>query len=92
MLSSIPISLVIPTYRRDDILIATIKHLLRLDHKPAEILVLDQTEKHQESVEKILRHWDAASDIRLILLAKPSIPLAMNRSLCEAKAGFCPVC
>jgi hypothetical protein len=38
MLSSIPISLVIPTYRRDDILIATIRHLLRLNPKPAEIL------------------------------------------------------
>ena len=88
MLSSIPISLVIPTYRRDDILIATIRHLLRLDPKPAEILVLDQTEKHQESVEKILRHWEAASDIRLIRLAEPSIPQAMNRGLCEAKHDF----
>ena len=38
MLSSIPISLVIPHYRRDDILIATIRHVLRLDPKPAESL------------------------------------------------------
>ena len=50
--------------------------------------MLDQTEKHPESVEKILRHWDTASDIRLICLAEPSIPQAMNRGLCEAEQDF----
>src|SRR5262249_29179850 len=84
VLGSLPISLVIPTYRRDEILVATIRHLLDLDPKPAEILVLDQTEKHHESVEKTLRDWDVAGAIRLIHLTKPSIPRAMNRGLCEA--------
>ena len=66
-------------------MVATIRHLLDLDPKPAEILVLDQTEKHQESVEETLRDWDMAGAIRLIRLTEPSIPRAMNRGLCEAR-------
>ena len=81
----LPISIVIPTYRRDSVLIATIKHLLDLDQTPAEILVLDQTEKHQEAVENTLRDWEMAGAIKLIRLAEPSIPRAMNRGLCEAR-------
>ena len=81
----LPISLVIPTYQRDDVLVATIKRLLDLSPRPAEILVLDQTQKHQESVETALRDWDLAGDIRLIRLAEPSIPRAMNRGLHEAR-------
>jgi GT2 family glycosyltransferase len=80
----LPISIVMPTYRRNSVLIATIRHLLDLDPKPAEILVLDQTEKHQEAVESTLREWEVAGAIRLIRLAEPSIPRAMNRGLCEA--------
>jgi GT2 family glycosyltransferase len=80
----LPISIVMPTYRRNSVLIATIRHLLDLDPKAAEILVLDQTEKHQEAVESTLREWEVAGAIRLIRLAEPSIPRAMNRGLCEA--------
>ena len=82
---SLPVSIVIPTYRRDSVLIETIRHLLDLDQTPAEILVLDQTEKHEEAVEKTLRDWEVAGTIRLIRLAEPSIPHAMNRGLCEAE-------
>ena len=77
-----------PTYRRDSVLIATIRKLLDLDPKPAEILVLDQTEKHQEVVENTLRDWDMAGVIRFIRLTEPSIPRAMNWGLCEAKQDF----
>ena len=84
----LPISLAMPTYRRDSVLIATIRKLLDLDPKPAEILVLDQTEKHQEVVENTLRDWDVAGVIRFIRLTDPSIPRAMNRGLCEARQDF----
>jgi len=80
-----PVSIVVPTYRRDSVLIATIGYLLELDPAPAEILVVDQTERHPESVEYTLRNWEAASAIRLVRLPEPSITRAMNRGLCEAK-------
>ena len=85
---ALPISIVIPTYGRDSVLIATIGHLLDLDPKPAEVLVLDQTEKHQEIVESTLCDWEASGAIKLIRLSEPSIPRAMNRGLCEAKQNF----
>jgi GT2 family glycosyltransferase len=80
-----PLSIVVPTYRRDSVLIATIEHLLELDPAAAEILVVDQTERHQETVEQTLRNWDAAGAIRLVRLIEPSITRAMNRGLCEAR-------
>jgi GT2 family glycosyltransferase len=79
-----PVSIVVPTYRRNTVLIATIGHLLELDPGPAEILVVDQTERHEESVECTLRNWEAAGVIRLLRLVAPSITRAMNCGLCEA--------
>ena len=92
MLDSLPISLVIPTYRRDDILVATIRHLLDLDPKPAEILVLDQTEKHQPIVESTLRDWDATGAIRLISPRRAVDTSRDESRLVRSQAGFCPVC
>jgi GT2 family glycosyltransferase len=83
-----PVSIVVPTYRRDRVLIATIGHLLELDPAPAEILVVDQTERHQEAVECMLRNWEAAGAIRMVRLLEPSITRAMNRGLCEAGQDF----
>lgn len=80
-----PVSIVIPTYRRDDVLIATIGYLLKLDPAPSEILVIDQTEKHLEAVERILRKWETVCAIRLVRLGKPSVTGAMNRGLCESR-------
>jgi GT2 family glycosyltransferase len=80
-----PVSIVVPTYRRDRVLIATIGHLLKLDPAPAEILVVDQTEKHEETVEYTLRNWEAAGAIRLLRLVEPSITRAMNRGLYGAR-------
>jgi GT2 family glycosyltransferase len=85
---TLPISIVIPTYGREDILIATIGHLLDLEPKSAEILVVDQTEKHQEIVEKTLASWNSSGAVKLIGLTEPSIPRAMNCGLCEAKQDF----
>jgi GT2 family glycosyltransferase len=80
-----PVSIVVPTYRRENVLTATIGYLLELDPGPAEILVVDQTERHHESVECALRNWEAAGAIKLVRLGEPSITRAMNRGLCEAR-------
>lgn len=80
-----PISVVVPTYRRETVLTETIAHLLELDPRPAEILVVDQTKMHQKTVESALRNWEAAGTIRLVRLVEPSITRAMNCGLCEAR-------
>jgi glycosyltransferase involved in cell wall biosynthesis len=85
MAGSLPISVVIPTYRREQVLLDTLAYLLALDSPPAEILVLDQTERHEPATEQRLGEMDAAGRIRWLRLDVPSIPQAMNRGLLEAR-------
>lgn len=78
------ISVVIPTYQRDQVLINTIRHLLNLNKSPFEIIVVDQTLKHERKTEQQLSMLDKNGIIRWIRLKKPSIPHAMNIGLCKA--------
>lgn len=71
----------ISTYRRDQVLIDTVRDLLALDPPPAEILVLDQTPKHAPDIASVLGDWDAAGHIRWLRLPEPFIPRAINRGL-----------
>jgi GT2 family glycosyltransferase len=80
----LPITIVIPSYRREGVLLDTLDALLGLPTKAAEILVLDQTEKHEAITEKHLEELAASGAIRWLRLQRPSIPQAMNRGLLEA--------
>lgn len=79
------VSVVIPTYRRDQVLLDTIEHLLRAAARASEILVVDQTPRHAVGTERRLRKLDAEGSIRWVRLDRPSIPRAMNTGLARAK-------
>ena len=81
----LPITVAIPTYRREQVLLDTIAYLFALELAPAEILVLDQTEQHEVATEKRLGELHDAGRIRWLRLTAPSIPQAMNRGLLEAR-------
>ena len=83
--SRISVTVAIPTYRRDQVLVDTVRDLLALDPPPAEILVLDQTPEHTPEVAAALRDWDTAGHIRWLRLPEPSIPRAINRGLLDAR-------
>jgi len=85
MSSALPVSVAIPTYRREQVLLDTLDYLLALDFAPAEILVLDQTEQHEAATGARLAALHDAGRIRWLRLAAPSIPQAMNRGLLEAR-------
>ena len=76
-----PITVAIPTYRRETVLIETLQYLLALSHPAAEILVLDQTEQHEPATATALRTMADCGQIRWVQLAEPSIPKAMNQGL-----------
>ena len=78
------ISVAIPSYGRDHVLVDTLRDVLNLNPPPAEVLVLDQTSAHASDVETMLREWDAAGEIRWVRLREPSIPRAMNQGLLVA--------
>jgi glycosyltransferase involved in cell wall biosynthesis len=79
------LSVAIPTYGRDEVLISSLADLLALDPPPWELLVIDQTPRHDEASEAQLAAWDRQGRIRWLRLGQPSITGAMNRALQEAK-------
>lgn len=83
--SALPITVAIPTYRREQVLIDTIRSLLDLEQRPEEILVIDQTAEHTSVTAASLRQWNESGEIRWHRLAQPSIPRAMNQGLLSAR-------
>ena len=86
MTGSLPVTIVIPTYRRDQVLVDTVRSLLSLDRRADEIVVVDQTIEHTRDVEASLRQWQETGEIRWLRLPKPSIPGAMNAGLLSARS------
>ena len=78
------LTIAIPTYCREQILLETVHHLLALDASKVEILVLDQSASHTMEVQTELLRLHADGQIRLAKLTEPSIPKAMNCGLREA--------
>ncbi len=75
------ITVAIPTYRRERVLVDTLEYLLALMPPPAEILVLDQTEQHEPETASALQNLADSGLIRWVHLPEPSIPKAMNQGL-----------
>ncbi len=76
---------VIPTYRRERVLLDTLSYLFAQSPPPDEILVIDQTERHEPATERTLTDWNDTGRIRWLRLPEPSIPRAMNCGLIEAR-------
>ena len=81
-----PLSVVIPTYGRNEVLVNTISALLAQPQRAAEILVIDQSAEHDEATQKQLERWNFAGEIRWIFQQPPSIPKAMNAGLLHARS------
>lgn len=88
MTGALPITVAIPTFRREQALIDTIDSLLRLEPNAAEILVLDQTAEHTPHVNDVLGGWNASGQIRWLRFSEPSIPRTMNQGLVEARSDI----
>ncbi|SRR5579875_152127 len=72
------ISVIIPTYKREGLLVDTLKDLLSVDYPKYEILVIDQTPSHEPATENYLRDLSAKGSIRWQRVSKPSLPAARN--------------
>lgn len=80
------ISIVVPTYGREMLLIDTITALLQLEQPAAELLVIDQTPEHTPGVQHQLQAWDSTARIRWLRRSQPSITQAMNAGLQSARS------
>lgn len=79
------VSVAIPTFGRERVLLDTLNLVLKLDPPPAEVLVIDQTPAHEPDTEAALRRYQDGGAVRWIRLSRPSIPAAMNHALAEAR-------
>ena len=83
--TSLSVTVAIPTYGRDHVLVDTIRHVLALVPPPAEVIVLDQSKEHIAEVTRTLEGWNRSAAIRWLRLSEPLIPRALNRGLIEAR-------
>lgn len=79
------VSIVIPTFNREEVLVQTIHDLLALKHKALEILIVDQTANHTASVTEELTVLNSRNHIRWLKVTPPSIPNAMNMGALQAR-------
>ena len=82
------LSVAIPTFCRELVLLETIRQLLEQTPAPCEILVLDQTPIHDAETDRQLEHWQSVGQIRWIRLKEPSQPGALNVALQEASGDL----
>ncbi|KPJ55084.1 MAG: hypothetical protein AMS16_04370 [Planctomycetes bacterium DG_58] len=81
-LESPKVSVVIATYRREEVLCETIRQVLSEPYENKEVLVIDQTEEHLEETRKFLE--SVKQSIRYIRMDRPSQPAAESRGVHEA--------
>ncbi len=72
------ISVIIPTYKRESVLVETLLELTRLLKPADEILVIDQTPEHEPATNIALERMAADGIIRWYRRARPSQNEAMN--------------
>lgn len=80
------LSIVIPTFRRESILLETIERVLKLH--PEQFIVVDQTPDHEPATTDALEKWAAEGRIELLRLTPPSIPRAMNLGVQRARGAI----
>lgn len=80
----VSLALAVPTYRRERVLVDTLEQVLAQDPPPDEVLVVDQSERHDPETEAFLAGASAAGRLRWIRHAPPGLPGARNRALAES--------
>jgi GT2 family glycosyltransferase len=81
------VSVIIPTYQREQVLVDTIDLLLKVLSESIEIIVVDQTEQHSIEVHRKLESLDSKGKIRWVRISRPSIPGSMNIGVREANGN-----
>ncbi len=73
------LSVLLPTYRREDLLCRALAGILAQRHPSFETIVLDQTPEHTASTRAFLR--DVGERIRHVTIPEPGLMAALNRGL-----------
>jgi len=82
------ITIVIPTYGREQVLVDTLSALMALETKAYEIILVDQTPDHEPETLQALREWQKNGAVRRTTFSPASIPHAMNVGLMHANTEY----
>ena len=82
------VTIVIPTYRREQVLLDSLEMLLGLEAGADEVIVVDQTPSHSPEVEQSLSNLQASGRVKWLKLPEPSIPHAMNVGLLKSSSDI----
>ena len=81
------LTVVVPTYNREEVLVDTIHHILKQSFKDLELLVIDQTDKHNDETIHAL-HSITDPRFRYVRTAPPSATMAKNYALHNAHSPY----
>src|SRR5690348_12211162 len=81
------ISVVIPTYGRDQVLVDTIGDVLKQKFDSFELLIVDQSVKHDKTTTTFLNQLQD-DRVRYFLVSPPSLPAARNFAIAHAKSDI----
>lgn len=80
----IKVSVIIPTYNRNEVLANTIQSVLKQKFDGWELIVVDQTQKHDSKTQEFLNKYKNKK-FSYYLITPPSLPVARNFGLLKAK-------
>src|SRR5262245_4037064 len=72
------ISCVIPTMNRGEVLCSTVEMLLSQSAPPYEVIIVDQTPEHNESVRSRLKAWQEKGEIKWLAQSEANASKARN--------------
>lgn len=82
------ISVIVPTYQREEVLCSTISGLLQQDYPDFEVLVVDQTRTHQPATQTYLQEMANADKIKWFQVDWASLPGARNYGVDQSRGDI----
>ena len=82
------VSIVIPTYNRNELLCKTIANILSYEHQYHELIIVDQTKEHETQTRLYLDNLVFAKKIKYIHIDYPNLPNARNAGIKEASGDI----
>jgi len=82
------VSIVIPTYNRNEMLCETIANILLFEHQYHELIIVDQTKEHEAQTRLYLDNLISGKKIKYIYVDYPNLPNARNVGIQEASGDI----
>jgi GT2 family glycosyltransferase len=80
------VSIIIPTYNRNEMLCKTIANILLFEHQYHELIIVDQTKEHETQTRLYLDNLVSGKKIKYLYVDYPNLPNARNVGI-QAASG-----